>query len=63
MGGAIAPGIGISAEMLSNRAAQLPEVAIKKPQHIIGKNQLLNKHNGDYSRHQEHQQYDHFQKI
>ena len=38
MGGAIAPGIGISAEMLSNRAAQLPEVAIKKPQHIIGKN-------------------------
>ena len=31
MGGAIAPGIGISAEMLSNRAAQLPEVAIKKP--------------------------------
>ena len=24
--------------MLSNRAAQLPEVAIKKPQHIIGKN-------------------------
>ena len=30
MGGAIAPGIGISAEMLSNRAAQLPEVAIKK---------------------------------
>ena len=38
MGGAIAPGIGISAEMLSNRAAQLPEVAIKKPQRIIGKN-------------------------
>ena len=24
--------------MLSNRAAQLPEVAIKKPQHTIGKN-------------------------
>ena len=24
--------------MLSNRAAQLPEVAIKKPQHIISKN-------------------------
>ena len=29
MGGAIAPGIGISAEMLSNRAAQLPKYAIK----------------------------------
>ena len=34
MGGAIAPGIGISAEMLSNRAAQLPEVAIKKPEKV-----------------------------
>lgn len=38
LGGAIAPGLGISVEMLSNKAAQLPEVAIKKPQSIIGKN-------------------------
>lgn len=38
LGGVTAPGIGISASALSMQAAKLPEIEIKKPQHIIGKN-------------------------
>ena len=38
LGGAIAPGIGIIADILSNQAAKLPEIEIKKPQKIIAKN-------------------------
>ncbi|MGN1182053.1 MAG: type III pantothenate kinase [Faecalibacillus sp.] len=38
LGGAIAPGLGISVEVLSSHAAKLPEIEIKKPAHIIGKN-------------------------
>lgn len=38
VGGAIAPGLGISVEVLSSHAAKLPEIEIKKPHHIIGKN-------------------------
>ena len=38
LGGAIAPGIGISAEALFQRAAKLPKVEIVKPPAAIGKN-------------------------
>jgi type III pantothenate kinase len=38
LGGAIAPGIGISAEALFERAARLPTVEIKRPPHVIGSN-------------------------
>ncbi|MGM9927981.1 MAG: type III pantothenate kinase [Bacillus sp. (in: firmicutes)] len=38
MGGAIAPGIGISTEALYSRAAKLPRIEIAKPEAIIGKN-------------------------
>ncbi|MCT8136389.1 type III pantothenate kinase [Anaerobacillus sp. CMMVII] len=38
MGGAIAPGIGISTEALYNRASKLPRIEIVKPKNIIGKN-------------------------
>jgi type III pantothenate kinase len=36
LGGAIAPGIGISADALFNRAARLTRVEIKRPSKIIG---------------------------
>lgn len=38
MGGAIAPGIGISTEALYSRAAKLPRIEITRPENIIGKN-------------------------
>ncbi|QED45901.1 type III pantothenate kinase [Cytobacillus dafuensis] len=38
MGGAIAPGIGISTEALYSRAAKLPRIEIARPDGIIGKN-------------------------
>jgi type III pantothenate kinase len=38
LGGAIAPGLGISADALFARAARLPRVDIKKPAKIIGTN-------------------------
>lgn len=38
IGGATAPGIGISANALSSQAAKLPEIEIKKPNKIIAKN-------------------------
>lgn len=38
MGGAIAPGIGISTEALYSRAAKLPRIEIARPDDIIGKN-------------------------
>ncbi|SHF12788.1 type III pantothenate kinase [Caldanaerobius fijiensis DSM 17918] len=37
LGGAIAPGILISAEALFQRAAKLPRVELVKPDHVIGK--------------------------
>ncbi len=36
LGGAIAPGLGISAEALFNRAARLPQIDVKKPAKVIG---------------------------
>jgi type III pantothenate kinase len=40
LGGVIAPGIGISAEALFERAAKLPRVEILKPKMVIGKNTI-----------------------
>lgn len=40
IGGATAPGIGISANALSSQAAKLPEVEIQKPERIIAKNTI-----------------------
>ena len=37
MGGAIAPGIGISTEALYTKAAKLPRIEIAKPESIVGK--------------------------
>ena len=36
MGGAIAPGLGISADALFARAARLPRISVKKPAKVIG---------------------------
>jgi type III pantothenate kinase len=36
LGGAIAPGLGISAEVLFSRAARLPRIDIRKPAKVIG---------------------------
>ncbi|WP_416143821.1 type III pantothenate kinase [Planococcus koreensis] len=38
MGGAIAPGIGISTEALYNRASKLPRIEIARPANVVGKN-------------------------
>ncbi len=38
MGGAIGPGLSISAEALYTRASQLPRIQLSKPNHVIGKN-------------------------
>ncbi|WP_192894816.1 type III pantothenate kinase [Neobacillus notoginsengisoli] len=38
MGGAIAPGVGISTEALYSRAAKLPRIEIVRPEGVIGKN-------------------------
>ncbi len=38
LGGAIAPGVGISMEALFRETAQLPRVELRKPDRIIGKN-------------------------
>ena len=40
LGGVIAAGIEITAQALSSQAAQLPEIAIKKPDHILAKNTI-----------------------
>ena len=46
MGGAIAPGIGISAEALFQRTSKLPRVEIVKPKHVIGKNTVQSMQSG-----------------
>ncbi len=38
LGGAIAPGIGIAADALTRRTAQLPRINIERPPSVIGKN-------------------------
>lgn len=46
LGGAIAPGIGISTEALFARAAKLPRVEVVKPPAVIGKNTVSSMQSG-----------------
>ncbi|HBV96199.1 MAG: hypothetical protein JL50_06115 [Peptococcaceae bacterium BICA1-7] len=46
LGGAIAPGIGISTEALFSRAAKLPRVELVKPPTVIGKNTVSSMQSG-----------------
>lgn len=38
LGGVIFPGVKVSLEALTSRAAQLPGISLDKPKHVIGKN-------------------------
>ena len=38
MGGIIFPGVRISLDALTSRAAQLPGISLDKPRHVVGKN-------------------------
>ena len=42
LGGAIAPGLGISADALFSRAARLPRIEVRKPAKVIGTNTVDN---------------------
>ena len=46
MGGAIAPGIGISAEALFERTSKLPRIEITKPKKVVGKNTIQSMQSG-----------------
>lgn len=46
LGGAIAPGIGISMEALFQRAAKLPRIELKKTEHVICKNTVSSMQSG-----------------
>ena len=46
MGGAIAPGIGISAEALFQRTSKLPRIEITKPPRVVGKNTVQSMQSG-----------------
>ncbi len=46
LGGAIAPGIGISTEALFQRAAKLPRIELIKPKSVIGKNTISGMQSG-----------------
>ncbi|MGZ5493313.1 MAG: type III pantothenate kinase [Thermoanaerobaculia bacterium] len=48
IGGAIAPGLTISAEALFARAARLTRVDIRKPESVIGTNTIVNMQSGIY---------------
>lgn len=48
LGGAIAPGLGISAGALFSRAARLPRIDIKKPAKVVGTNTVDNLQIGLY---------------
>jgi type III pantothenate kinase len=48
VGGAIAPGLNISAEALFARAARLPRVDIRRPPSVIGTNTVVNMQSGLY---------------
>ena len=48
LGGAIAPGLGVSAEALFARAARLPWVAFRKPPRVIGRNTVHSMQSGLY---------------
>ena len=46
LGGAIAPGIGISTEALYTKAAKLPRIELLKPKAVIGKNTVSSMQSG-----------------
>ncbi len=46
LGGAIAPGIGISTEALYTKAAKLPRIELSKPKTVIGKNTVTSMQSG-----------------
>ncbi len=46
MGGAISPGIGISAEALFQRTSKLPRIEITKPGKVVGKNTIQSMQSG-----------------
>ncbi|MBV8206306.1 MAG: type III pantothenate kinase [Acidobacteria bacterium] len=48
IGGAIAPGLGISADALVQRTAKLPRVDIRPPAHVIGTNTTSHLQSGLY---------------
>ena len=48
LGGAIAPGLGISAEALFSRASKLPRIEVRKPAKIVGTNTVDNMQIGLY---------------
>lgn len=48
VGGVIAPGLNISAEALFARAARLPRVDIRQPEHVVGTNTVVNMQSGIY---------------
>ncbi|WP_062051249.1 type III pantothenate kinase [Bacillus sp. JCM 19034] len=48
MGGAIVPGLSISAEALYMRAAKLPRIELSKPEQVIGKNTVHAMQSGIY---------------
>lgn len=48
IGGAIAPGVNISAEALFARAARLPRVDLRRPDRVVGTNTVVNMQAGIY---------------
>jgi type III pantothenate kinase len=48
LGGAIAPGLGLSADALFSRAARLSRVEIKRPEKVIGTNTVTHLQSGLY---------------
>lgn len=46
LGGVIAPGLGISADALFERAARLPRVDVKRPARVIGRNTVASMQSG-----------------
>ncbi len=46
LGGAISPGIKISADALFNKAAKLPRIELLKPETVIGKNTVISMQSG-----------------
>ena len=46
LGGVLAPGLGISADALIERAARLPRVEIKRPARVIGRNTVASMQSG-----------------
>jgi type III pantothenate kinase len=46
LGGAIAPGIGISMEALFQRASKLPRVAFEQPEKVVGRNTVASMQSG-----------------